>query len=113
MPEKTEDAMIDWGRVAELREEVGDEAFGEVTEIFLEETEDVLRAFEAGRSENWEEDFHFLKSSALNMGFADVAELCQAAELHARHGEAGAAEAAAVVASFRASRALFEQGPAA
>ncbi|QDC07980.1 Hpt domain-containing protein [Oceanicola sp. D3] len=103
--------MIDWARVSELRDEVGDEAFEEVTELFLEEVEEVLIKFEAGQSASWEEDFHFLKSSALNMGFTEVAQLCQDGELRARQGGAGASEAAAVVASFRASRVAFEQGP--
>ncbi len=105
--------MIDWARVSELRDEVGDDAFEEVTDIFLEEAEDVLTKFEGGKSANWEEDFHFLKSSALNMGFAEVARLCQDAELRARDGGAGASDAAAVVASFRASRSVFEKGPVA
>ncbi|MCO6384375.1 MAG: Hpt domain-containing protein [Vannielia sp.] len=102
--------MIDWGRVAELREDVGAEVFGEVKEIFLEEAEQVLARLEDGASGSWEEDFHCLKSAALNMGFAEVARLCQDAEIRARSGEAGPADAAAVTASFRASIAAFEQG---
>jgi histidine phosphotransfer protein HptB len=36
--------MIDWQRVAELKSEVGEEAFAEVVEIFLEEVDEVDRA---------------------------------------------------------------------
>ncbi|MBS8224919.1 Hpt domain-containing protein [Vannielia litorea] len=104
--------MIDWGRVSELKGEVGDEAFEEVTEIFLEEAERILGKFDTGASSNWEEDFHFLKSSALNMGFSEVAQLCQSAEVRARVGGAGASDAAAIAARFRASLAAFEQGRA-
>ncbi len=102
--------MIDWERVSELRGDVGEEAFAEVRSIFIDEAEKLLSQFEAGGSGKWEEDFHFLKSTALNMGFVEVARLCQDAELRARFGEAGPADAAAVAASFRASMTEFEQG---
>lgn len=70
--------MIDWERVAELREEVGAEAFGEVVALFLEETDAVIATL--ARSTDDEEiraSLHFVKGSALNLGFAKVAELCR------------------------------------
>ncbi|SIO19723.1 Hpt domain-containing protein [Vannielia litorea] len=102
--------MIDWDRVTRLRDDVGEDAFAEVKDMFVVETERVLSQFAAGGSGQWEEDFHSLKSSALNMGFEEVARLCQDAELRARTGAAGPADAAAVTASFKASMAAFEQG---
>ena len=61
--------MIDWPRVTELREEVGAEDFGEVVEIFLEEVEEVIGKLEGGDRGQLEQDLHFLKGSALNLGF--------------------------------------------
>ena len=34
--------MIDWSRVSELREEVGEEDFAEVVELFLDEVDGVI-----------------------------------------------------------------------
>lgn len=73
--------MIDWGRVNELREEVGPEAFAEVVEIFLEEVDENIQRLRAEVvPETFRADMHFLKGSALNLGFADFATLCAEGE---------------------------------
>lgn len=79
--------MIDWERVADLRSEVGDDGFIEVIELFLEETDEVIARLprqtdvtQIGR------DLHFLKGSALNLGFREVAALCQEGERAALSG---------------------------
>lgn len=76
--------MIDWTRVHELREEIGAEDFGEVVEIFLEEVEEEIEALRGNvPNDSLETKLHFLKGSALNLGFADFSVLCQSGETSA------------------------------
>lgn len=73
--------MIDWDRVAELQEEVGQDGFCEVVALFLEETDEVVARL--ARHETAQElgcDLHFLKGSALNLGLRALAQLCQEGE---------------------------------
>ena len=80
--------MIDWTRVAELRDEIGPEDFDEVAELFLMEVEDTLGRL--GKAEKnaseMQELLHFLKGSALNLGFRDVSEVCSKGEKDAAQG---------------------------
>jgi HPt (histidine-containing phosphotransfer) domain-containing protein len=79
--------MIDWDRLHELREEIGDDAFDEVVAMFLEETDEVIARLSAtGGAKALESDLHFLKGSALNLGLADLAALCQDGERTASLG---------------------------
>lgn len=76
--------MIDWDRVAELRDEIGEEDLAEVVEMFLDEVAEKLADLKAGViPQSIAEDMHFLKSSALNIGFATLAGLCSDAEVAA------------------------------
>lgn len=80
--------MIDWNRVEELRDEVGAEDFDEVVTLFLSEVEDRLSGFDtSAMAPVIEEDMHFLKGSALNLGFQDLATFCGTAEARAASGE--------------------------
>lgn len=73
--------MLDWDRVLELKNEVGEEAFAEVVELFLEEVEEVFVRFRAdGVTNTIAADLHFLRGSAINLGFANLAEICTAGE---------------------------------
>jgi len=73
--------MIDWGRVSELRDEIGAEDFAEVVEIFLEEVDEAIAELgKSGGAGDLETQLHFLKGSALNLGFADFSKHCQAGE---------------------------------
>lgn len=80
--------MIDWTRVAELRDEIGAEDFDEVLALFLSEVDSAvggLKALcDAALPAPVEEQMHFLKGASLNLGFTELAELCA-------HGEAEAA----------------------
>ena len=79
--------MISWDRVNELRREVRDEDFAEVVTIFLDEVETVLvRMAGASGSDSYREDLHFLKGSALNLGFRALAALCDDKGAQARSG---------------------------
>lgn len=80
--------MICWNRVNELKEEIGEEDFAEVADVFLEEVEEVILRLKANPvPEKLEEDLHFLKGSALNLGFSALSKLCQAGEEKAANGE--------------------------
>lgn len=73
--------MIDWGRVAELRDEVGADAFEEVVELFLEEADEAVMKIRAADNRSALSDaLHFLKGSAMNLGFREFAEHCRADE---------------------------------
>lgn len=105
--------MIDWDRVATLREEVGDDCFDEVVSLFLEEVDAViLRLHTAPDPTRLEGDLHFLKGGALNLGFHDLGLLCQTGERLAASGQAAQVDLQAVIALYAASRQAFlEQAP--
>jgi HPt (histidine-containing phosphotransfer) domain-containing protein len=99
--------MIDWARITELRDEIGEEGFEEVVELFLIEVEERLETLNADKNlQELEEDMHFLKGSALNLGFDDLAALCHEGEKRAAAGES-VTEAAFVHATYEASKQTF------
>ena len=80
--------MIDWDRVRELQDEIGQDEFAEVVTMFLDEADEVLaRISPAGGAALLRDDCHFLKGAALNLGFSSLADLCQNAERHAKEGD--------------------------
>lgn len=99
--------MIDWDRVHALRDEVGPEEFGEVVDLFLEEVDEKIAQIAAGRGGSAEEDMHFLKGAALNLGFEQLGALCRDSEALARSGQAEEVDLAAVFDCFEASRSDF------
>lgn len=103
--------MIDWSRVLELREEVGEEDFDEVFELFLEEVEDALAPMrdDAFATETLEQDLHFLKGSAMSVGFSDFADLCKEGEYKARDGQDNQVSISGIVSVFDRSKAVFAQ----
>ena len=100
--------MIDWARVSELRDEVGAEDFDEVVELFLEEVDEAIAALHdlADLSE-LEPQCDFLKGSALNYGFRDFANLCQAGEAAAAAGQGADVDIATIVQSYAEVREVF------
>ena len=103
--------MIDWARVSDLRSEVGSEGFDEVVMLFMEETDEAVRLLEAPvPSGKLEEMLHFLKGSALNLGFVHVAHLCHEGERAAAEGRSDEVDLAALVESYRATRTAFLDG---
>lgn len=103
--------MILWSRVTELRDEVGAEDFKEVIALFLDEVEEVIDRLrrDADRSQ-LEQDLHFLKGSALNLGFATFSDLCQDGERLAAGGDAASVDVAAIVEGYDQSKAAFFNG---
>lgn len=81
--------MIDWKRVQVLKNEVGSEDFGEIVDLFLEEVESAIAELCALEDRtSLGENLHFLKSSAMSVGFSSFSDLCQAGEEAAEKGEA-------------------------
>lgn len=103
--------MIDWNRVRELKDEIGEEDFAEVAELFIAEVDEVIDRLRAMPDPaRYEEDLHFIKSSALNLGFADLATLCQTGERQAASGAVEGVDLAGVFVSYAASKAAFLAG---
>lgn len=96
--------MIDWDRVAVLRDEIGADGFAEVVDLFLTEADEVILRLRPDASpQALESDCHFLKGAALNLGFKTMAEHCQLRETQAAKGEE-VADLAVVIACYHASR---------
>lgn len=103
--------MIDWNRVTTLRDEVGADSFSEVVAVFLDEVDEVIaRLRGAPDLANVERDLHFLKGSALNLGFEALAALCQQGERLAAEGRAAGVDLSAIVAAYEESRESFLDG---
>jgi HPt (histidine-containing phosphotransfer) domain-containing protein len=97
--------MIDWKRVQELRQEIGDDGFVEVTDMFLDEAEGAVHALLTGLpAHEIEGQLHFLKGSALNLGLSDLANICQDGERKAAAGFGVLVDTVQVAAVYRASR---------
>ncbi len=73
-------AMIDWDRIAELQDEVGEDSFAEVVEMFFEEVEEVLTSLVVNDQDALKGGLHFLKGAALNIGMSEMSGLCRDAE---------------------------------
>lgn len=103
--------MIDWNRVAQLRDEIGAEDFAEVVELFLMEVGTTIQQlFDAeGNPVVTEDQMHFLKGAALNIGFRDLAELCRKGEAAIGKGNTRAVSPTEVQLVFETSRAQFER----
>lgn len=98
--------MIDWDRVQSLREEVGADDFAEVVDLFLEEVDEALGRLSATLTPAaLSAEMHFLKGSALNLGFAEFARLCQEGERTPAN-----ADLAAIQATYTVSKAAFQKG---
>lgn len=72
--------MIDWGRVVQLRDEVGAAEFGPLLELFLDEVETVVMQLRVADPAKLADDLHFIRGSAINLGFSGLAALCQETE---------------------------------
>lgn len=102
--------MINWDRVTELRDEIGGEDFAEVVTLFLEEADEVaLHLPDCADAKPLESALHFLKGSALNLGFSDLAALCQEGERIAASGSTDF-DVSRVVACYDTSKSAFESG---
>lgn len=84
---ETEAPVIDRNRMKELRQEIGEEDFSEVAEMFLDEMAETLAALCADPGAAGPDAFHGLRGSALNLGFTDFAVACSEAEKRSATGQ--------------------------
>jgi len=101
--------MIDWDRIAELQEEVGEDSFTEVIEMFFEEVEEVLAKLRSDDAEQLKAGLHFLKGAALNIGMSELSNLCREAESSVANGDAASIDIEAIRHSFGGSKAELGQ----
>lgn len=74
-------------RLEELLEDFGMADFEDVLELFLEEVSGAIAALESDQEgQALENRFHFIKSSAVNMGLAGLSAMCQRGETAASSG---------------------------
>ena len=103
--------MIDWTRITNLRDEVGEEDFAEVVEIFIEEVSGMVQSMRAApKLETLGADLHALKGSALNLGFTTFSELFQAGETAAAHGQAASVPLDQILDSYDKSKQVLLAG---
>ncbi|WP_299081151.1 Hpt domain-containing protein [uncultured Ruegeria sp.] len=106
--------MIHWPRVRQLRDEVGADEFGEVVEIFLDEVQEVItRLHTDTERRELEQNLHFLKGSALSLGFDQFSKLCQDGERSAAAGKSMDVDLSAILAAYDASKSVFQANLAA
>ncbi len=103
--------MIDWQRVAELREEIGAEDFAEVVDLFLTEVEGAIAQLfgPEGEALVTEDQMHFLKGAALNLGFKALSDLCRKGEQAAASGQGDAVSPTEVRLVYDASKIEFQR----
>lgn len=103
--------MIDWTRISVLRAEIGEDDLHEVIALFLEEADEVIVRLDTGVAvTELESLLHFLKGSALNLGFSDLAQVCQDGETRAARGDGDSVGLERVVDLYCASRTTFMAG---
>ena len=96
--------MIDWTQVRQLHDEVGGDDFDEVVDLFLEEVEAVIARIAAPADpRTLPDDLHFLKGSALSLGFRAFSDLCHEGETTV----ASAVDTERIVQSYEVSKRVF------
>jgi HPt (histidine-containing phosphotransfer) domain-containing protein len=96
--------MVDWDRILQLQDEIGEEDFQDVVVVFLEEVGsevDTLTTVED--ADALEAKLHFLKGSALNLGLSAFASICQTGETLARNGRPDAVDLNEIRSCYKAS----------
>lgn len=104
------ESPVDWARVAELREEIGEEEFAEVVNLFLSEVDELIEGLIAAAPDEVEAAMHALKGSSLNIGFALLGEVCRLGEEEAAAGRPQAIPPSDVRVCFSRSRDIFLTG---
>ena len=100
--------MVNWDRVSELREEVGEEDLAEVITLFCEEVEEVLAVLDQAPAADMPGHLHFLKGSALNIGFAAVSTRCEAEEAKLKQAPDTAPDIVGIRSDYMASKAELD-----
>ena len=79
--------MINWSKANELRDDIGADDFEEIIEVFLQEVEEELAVLQNKSGDELAASMHFLKGSALNLGFEEFADKCRQGERDATQVE--------------------------
>lgn len=102
---------MNWDRISELRDEIGPDDFGEVVDLFMEEVEEVIDRLRQGVPlTDLEKELHFLKGSALNLGFESLSELCQDGETRSAQGAAAEVDIGPIISAYEKSKTKFLNG---
>ena len=97
--------MINWSRVKELQEDIGADEIGEVVELLLEEV--IGRLASSPVEAELEQDMHFLKGCALNLGFDQLGNMCSVAEKLAGKGQVQDIPIAGILEMYAQSKEVF------
>lgn len=100
--------MVNWDRISELREEVGEDDLAEVILLFCEEVEEVLAGLDDAQMSAMPGHLHFLKGSALNIGFEAVSNRCKTEEARIKESPGVYPDIAAIRSDYAASKAEIE-----
>ncbi len=96
--------MLNAIRIAELKDEVGEDDFLEVVGLFCEEVEEVLEDLPATAPTDLPEKLHFLKGSALNIGLDQVGQLCASEETRLKADPTATPDIAAIQTAYAAAK---------
>jgi len=100
--------MVNWDRISELREEVGEDDLAEVITLFCEEVEEVLEVLDSAASTDLPGHLHFLKGSASNIGFEAVSIRCQTEETRLKENPSLTPDIAAIRSDYKLSKAELD-----
>ncbi len=100
--------MINWDRISELREEVGEDDLAEVLGLFFEEVEEVLEKLPSADAQDIPGHLHFLKGSALNIGLSGVSGLCRDEEAKLAADPTANAQVGAIRSAYNAAKIELE-----
>ncbi|MDS9467127.1 Hpt domain-containing protein [Paracoccus sp. MBLB3053] len=101
--------MLDWGRIHELREEVGEDEFSLILDLFLDEVEGVVMRLAGREPARLASDLHFLVGCARNLGFRSFDRICVRSERLACNDRADEIRLDELIACYASSkRALFQ-----
>lgn len=82
--------FIDWSRIDELRDEMGEDDVIEIAALFVDEVSDGVAALDSSDPQRLAEQLHAVRGAALNLGFSRLAALAGSGE--AEPGSADLAE---------------------
>ena len=99
--------MIDWIRVTSLRDEVGEDEFRPLVEMFLDEIEAGLMALGSANPVVTWDRLNLLKGCSLNLGLTAFFRICDTWEKLMASGNADQLEVDLLLASYATSKQLL------
>lgn len=100
--------MIDWTRVADLHDEIGEAGFNEVVEVFVQEMDSIVAQLrDAPEPHQLEMTLHALRGGLLNLGFTHVSALCQQGEALAAKGHPDQVDTRSIVQGYDSACQIF------